>query len=421
MQRPKGTKDIYGENQKLNTFVLNVLIELARLYNFEKIETPIFEHVNVFNRSIGETSDIVSKEMYQFQDKAGRELVLRPEGTAGVIRAIVENKLFANPLPLKLYYYGSMFRYENPQKGRQRQFKQFGIEIISDPSPYLDAEAILLAATILDTLKVSYQLDINSLGDFGTLKKWIEALQKYFEPFRDRLSPESQKRLAKNPLRILDDKLEQKKDFVQKAPPITQFYSPEAKMYFERLCDFLTTIGIKYQINHKLVRGLDYYTHTTFEFISKANAENAQGTIIGGGRYHNLLAEFGGPSLSGVGFGLGIERLLNDAHADLKTEIDPDYPEVYVLNIAEKTTPAALGIVYLLRRASIKTAWNFKPLTLRKAFAKAAKAKATINIICGPNEIATNEVIIKHAGHEKKITIEKIIPYVQKILGEKNK
>ena len=415
MQKPKGTKDVYGKESKLRSFVFRTLEEISDSFNFEKIDTPIFETEEVFIKASGKTSDIVTKQMYHFKDKSNRNLVLRPEGTAGIVRAVVENKLYANSLPLKFYYYGQMFRYENPQKGRQRQFTQFGIEVFGPKSPYLDVEIITMAAIILDSLKIKYDLRINSLGTKEARIKWNNELRKYFEKHKSKLEETSKLRLKNNPSRILDDKIESKKDFVKKAPNISAFYSKEDKEYFEKITIFLKKFDINFKIDYKLVRGLDYYTETAFEFISKSKNVGSKNTIIGGGRYNDLVKRFDGPNLSGIGFAIGIERLifeLKDLDEDLAIN-----PDVYVLNIDKSSTATALGIVYFLRKNGLKVAWNYNPVKITKALAKADKAKALIKIIAGPKELSRGHVVIKTKLNQKKVKIENMIKYIEKIYG----
>lgn len=420
MQKPKGTKDNFGYVQYLRQFVFDTLRDVSTLFNYKEIETPIFESQDVFVRAVGETSDIVSKEMYSFKDKGDRDIVLRPEGTAGVIRAVVENKLYAQALPLKLFYIGQMFRYENPQKGRQRQFTQFGVETFGEKSPYLDAEVILLASTILDALNIEYDLKINSLGDKETREAWSKALKEYFAQYKDQLTDDSINRLDNNPMRILDDKVDSKKDFVQNAPKLSDFYSEETQKYFEDLTSFLETIGVNFTIDHNLVRGLDYYTDTAFEFLSVSKDAGSQSTLIGGGRYENLVKQFGGPELSGIGFGLGIERIVNDLSASLKEEDINESPDVFVMNIDESATASALGVVYMLRRAGFATEWNYKPAKLQKAFTKADNMKATIKVIAGPKDLEQSSVMVKYSDRQESVKLDDLIDFITKALGETN-
>ena len=417
MNRPKGTKDNYGNVQVVRNYIKNVVEAIAELNNFTEIETPIFESKDVFSRGVGETSDIVSKEMYDFKDKKGRDMVLRPEGTAGVIRAIVENKLFAERLPLKLFYYGPTFRYERPQKGRQRQFTQFGIEMLGEASPYVDAEAILFAKQILDSLNIKYILKINSLGNSETRNNYSKALRDYLMKYKSELSEDSIKRLDTNPLRILDDKVDGKKEFIINAPKIDEFYSKEVKEYFDKLVNFLDSMDVKYEIDKTLVRGLDYYTDTSFEFISDSGNAGSQSTIIGGGRYSSLVKQFGGPELAGTGFGVGIERIQNELNEEEILAIAKNNPDIFVLNISEAKQDATLGIVHMLRKAGFITEWNQKPLSLPKAFNKADKMKAKLFVIAGEKELNNNEVSIKFDGEQKTVKLDDMIEYIDGKLG----
>ncbi len=416
-KRPKGTKDIYGQRQEQRTLVLKTLEGVASFYNFKQIETPIFESVDLFKRSVGETSDIVTKEMYEFTDKKGREFVLRPEGTAGTIRAFVENKIYAQSQPTKLFYNGPIFRYERPQKGRQRQFTQFGIELIGAKSPAADVEVIMMAYQMLMTLQIKdAKLLINSIGDANTRNNYSDALRKYFEDYKDQLSELSISRLEKNPLRILDDKIDGEKDFVKNAPKINEFYSNESKEYFEKVMKLLDGAMIPYEISDKLVRGLDYYSETIFEFVSSSEAAGAQSTIIGGGRYDNLVEQFGGPSISGVGFGLGVERLVNEVeniHGDIKPSID-----AFVVNMDDETTVATNSLAYMLRTAGFTIEHNLIPMKLNKAFDKSKAFGAKFVIIFGQNEIKEGKVVIKNQanGEQDSVEIAKLIDYLDERL-----
>ncbi len=417
MNRPKGTKDIFGNRQRIRTSVKETLSAVARIYNFEEIETPIFERKEVFVKSVGETSDIVSKEMYEFKDKKGREMVLRPEGTAGTIRAIVENKLFVSEDTSKVFYMGPMFRYENPQKGRQRQFTQFGVEMICDKDPYADAEVILMADLMLKALGLKSKLLINSLGDKETREAYSTELKKYFKKNISELSEDSVNRIDKNPMRILDDKVDAKKDVVINAPKISEFYSKETKEYLDTLTNFLKSMEVEFEIDQSLVRGLDYYTDTAFEFVSVSDVAGSQSTLIGGGRYSGLVKSFGGPDKSGIGFGIGIERIVNDVEALLGDEIIERKVQAYVLNIDESSMQATAGIVNMLRTAGLVVDWNRKPTKLVKAFDKADKAGAFYKIIAGKKELGNGNVMVKFNDVQEEVAITELIAYISKNIG----
>lgn len=403
MNRPKGTKDIYGKEQAIRSYIFDILKSVSQVYNFKKIETPIFESKEVFVRSVGETSDIVTKEMYVFKDKGDREMVLRPEGTAGTIRAIVENKLYTK-LPLKVFYEGPMFRYENPQKGRQRQFTQFGVEMIGERNPFADIEVILMASLILKELKIPYLLKINSLGDKETRVNYSKALREYFRPFESELTQDSINRLDKNPLRILDDKVDSQKDFVKNAPRINAYYSEEIKTYFDTVISYLKESDVNFEIDTTLVRGLDYYTDTAFEFVSISGEAGSQSTLIGGGRYQNLVKEFGGPDLSGIGFGLGVERLMNEL-ANIEEEEITEAPHIFVLNIADTKQKETMKLVEMFRANGFITEWNPKATKLIKAFDKADESGAHVLVIAGEKELANGEVTIKMHGKQHTVKI----------------
>ena len=420
MNKPKGTRDIFGARQRIRTSVKDTLRSVARIYNFTEIETPIFERKEVFVKSVGETSDIVSKEMYDFKDKKGRDMVLRPEGTAGTIRAVVENKLYISEETSKLFYMGPMFRYENPQKGRQRQFTQFGVEMISERDPFADAEVILMGDLILKAFGLKNELLINSLGDKETRENYSIALKEYFRKHKEELSEDSLRRLETNPMRIFDDKVDSKKDVVINAPKISEFYSKDTKEYFDTLTGFLSEMKIDFTIDHTLVRGLDYYTDTAFEFVSKSDVAGSQSTLIGGGRYSGLIKSFGGPDKSGIGFGLGIERIVNDLEAIVdQDELKPSL-HAYVLNISKDSQNATAGIVNMLRTAGLIVDWNRTPTKLVKAFDKADKAGAHYKIIAGAKELAEGNVMVKHHGQQEVVAITDLIDYIGEDKGHEH-
>ncbi|CCP23856.1 histidine--tRNA ligase [Mycoplasmopsis cynos] len=309
-KKVKGTKDYSPVELFMRNVVTSIFVYKVRKSGFLEIETPIIEPLELFKRS-SEQSEIVKKEMFEFSDKANRNLVLRPEGTASFIRAYVENKWFSLPNQ-KFYYYGPMFRYEQPQKGRYRQFYQAGIEIVGEKNYLKDVEAIYLGATILLELELPYILKINSIGDEASRAKYQEDLKKYLLPFKDQLSDISKERLDSGKvLRILDDKVDSKLDFMKNAPKISDYLSEESKTYFNNVQNSLDDLGIPFIVSNDLVRGLDYYDEIVFEFVYDTNNKSSQSTIIGGGRYSSLISDLGGPNLSSVGFGLGIDRLVD--------------------------------------------------------------------------------------------------------------
>lgn len=322
-QRLKGTRDIYGLEEKVLNLIENKFFRIIKNYNFKRICTPIIEDANLFIRSVGETSDIVSKEMYLFKDNGQRDIALRPEGTASTIRAFVENKI-NNLEPTKLAYFGPMFRYERPQKGRYRQFIQGGVELIENSTVENNFEIIKLAYDFLKSLKISnITLEINNLGSFESRNNYIEILKEYFSKYKEQLSEISLIRLQKNVLRILDDKEEIKKDFVKNAPRLIDYLSSIEKERFNNLLDLLDEFEIKYVINPYLVRGLDYYNDVVFEFVSNSDALGSQCTVLGGGRYDGMIKSFGGPDIGSIGFAFGVDRLMEI----IISNID-NYPEL---------------------------------------------------------------------------------------------
>lgn len=322
-QRLKGTRDIYGLEEKVLNLIENKFFKIIKNYNFKRICTPIIEDANLFIRLVGETSDIVSKEMYLFKDNGQRDIALRPEGTASTIRAFVENKI-NNLEPTKLAYFGPMFRYERPQKGRYRQFIQGGVELIENSTIENNFEIIKLAYDFLKSLKISnITLEINNLGSFESRNNYIEILKEYFSKYKEQLNEISLIRLQKNVLRILDDKEEIKKDFVKNAPKLIDYLSSIEKERFKNLLDLLDEFEIKYVINPYLVRGLDYYNDVVFEFVSNSDALGSQCTVLGGGRYDGMIKSFGGPDIGSIGFAFGVDRLMEI----IMSNID-NYPEL---------------------------------------------------------------------------------------------
>lgn len=312
--KPRGTEDILPRESVIWQRIEQAARDIFRLYDYREIRTPLFEDYNVFARNVGETSDIVTKEMYDFYDKGERHVTLRPEGTAGVVRAYVENKLFGPEYarPYKVYYMGPMFRYEKPQAGRQRQFHQIGAEALYCESPEVDVEMISMAVSLFAAVKVPHiKIVINSLGDSSSRAAYRQALIDYLTPHKDELSTDSQERLSKNPLRILDSKDEKDKEIVAHAPSILDYLDEYSAQYFEKVKKLLDELDIPYTVDPTMVRGLDYYTHTIFELMSNSDAFGGQWvTVCAGGRYDNLISELGGPKAGGIGFGMGVERLI---------------------------------------------------------------------------------------------------------------
>ena len=419
--KPRGTKDIFGKQKEVFSYVEKTLNLLASNFNFNSIETPTFEFKDVYTKTIGQESDIVSKEMYIFKDKKNRELALRPEGTAGVIRAVIQNKLLTNANShLKLFYNGSFFRYERPQKGRQREFHQAGFEVLGSKNYLIDLEVILLGVSILNKLKIPYQLQINSLGSRETKAKFQNELKNYFSNHQEKLSQQSRKRMLENPLRILDDKLEQKKPFVKNAPLISEFYSESEKKYFAKIVKTLKKFSINFQVNPLLVRGLDYYTETTFEFIATSESEKAKDTLIGGGRYDNFVDSFSKEKVSGIGFGIGIERIVNEIE-DLNLFKSKKQIDFFVLNLKEVSSLYAFEITQKIRQLNFRVETNInKPLTYSKGLQKANKLNAKYVCLVDEKLEEQKSVMIKTKNSKEIVNLKHLDKFLQRIKDEKN-
>jgi histidyl-tRNA synthetase len=380
-------KDLYGDVLEKYEYFIQKAKYIAGLHGFSTIETPILEYTDVFLRSLGEESDIVSKEIYSFEDKGGDSVAMRPEGTAGVMRAIATEGL-GHRLPVKLMYYGPMFRYDRPQKGRYRQFHQMGCEYVGDKSPITDALIILLASDILQEVGISNaEFVINTLGDDETRNNYVKAIVKYFSRHIDSMSEDSQRRLDRNPLRILDSKDQRDKEIIAMAPLIRDYTTKESGIYFSKVCKALDIHGINYTINDFLVRGLDYYSHTAFEI--KVSGGDIKDSVGGGGRYDKLLASFDGPDASGVGFAFGIERVLSFMQSR-----DPPSKKVAVISVSEEEDQDAFAIMRQLQISGI-TAEFIHGSALPKKLKAADKLDSFIAIIIGENEKKTKTLTVK--------------------------
>ena len=410
VQRPKGTVDILPDESGSWEKVEQILRDFFKQANYREIRTPSFENYNVFSRSSGETSDVVEKEMYDFNDKGGRHIALRPEGTAGVVRAYVEDKLYAPEVakPLNVYYIESTFRYERPQAGRQREFHQIGIESFGSANPLADVETIVLAHDLLAKLGVkNYELHINTLGNAQVRQDYHDALVNYFMPVRDQLSDDSKRRLEKNPLRILDSKDEQDKKFLPNAPKIVDYLDEESKGNFDQILMILDQLDIKYVIDNDLVRGLDYYTGVIFEFMveDKSIWESAS-TILGGGRYDNLVEEFDGPKTPAVGFGIGEERLMLVLHKQNPALFENQGIDFFITNIGEEAAIKAVEIARLLRSQGLKVQYDVDQKKLKAQFKKADRAEAKYVITLGAKEMAAGILNVKRLADAKTFKLE---------------
>lgn len=389
LQPVRGMRDLLGVDLDRQKYIIRTAEDIAFLYNYESIETPIVEYTSVFKRTLGETSDIVGKEMYTFADRNNESMTLRPEGTAPVVRAIISEKL-TQTLPQKRIYSGPMFRYERPQKGRYRQFYQLGVECLGQNSPYADVECIALADHILKTLDISdYKININTLGDTESRQNYKMALIEYFSRYKNDLSDDSKARLEYNPLRILDSKDENDKKVALTAPQLASYLNTDSENFFETLLKGLNSLRIEYEINPHLVRGLDYYCHTAFEF--KTTSLGAQDAIGGGGRYDGLMQQMGGPSLSGVGWAFGLDRLA----LLLPTIQTKPALRIAVTPIGENLDLQAIGLTQELRLNGF-TAEVFIKGNLGKRFKQAEKARCNIALIFGDDELSKKQVKVRN-------------------------
>ena len=411
LQRPKGTVDILpGESEKWQ-FVEATMRRVFATYRFSEIRTPLFEHYEVISRSVGDTTDIVTKEMYDFYDKGDRHVTLRPEGTAPVVRSYVENKKFAPEVqkPFKVYYIGSMFRYERPQAGRLREFHQIGVENFGSKNPATDVETIAMAKAFFDQVGVkNIKLVINSLGDSETRERYREALIAYLEQHLDNLSDDSKRRLHENPLRVLDSKDKQDIAIVKDAPSILDFLTDASQQHLTDVKTMLESLNIAYTIDQNMVRGLDYYNDTIFEFMTEIKGKEL--TICGGGRYDSLVSYFGGPETPGFGFGIGVDRLLlilEEQGAPLPVAQPLD---VYVVVLGASANVAALKLVQSLRDQGYAVERDVLNRKIKQQFKSAEEFGAKVIITLGESEVETGEIVVKNNATraEVKTTLSEI-------------
>jgi histidyl-tRNA synthetase len=403
LQPVRGTHDLMPEDARRHRHIVTVARETASRFGFEEVATPIFEFTEVFKRTLGDTSDIVTKEMYTFADRAGDEITLRPEGTAGIARAVISGGL-TQALPLKFFYNGPMFRHERPQKGRQRQFHQIGVELLGVAGPLGDIETIAIGAQVLDALGILPKtvLEINTLGDQESRTAYRAVLVDYFGGHRDRLSDDSRNRLERNPLRILDSKDAGDKRIVADAPSFAEYLTPAAREFFAKVRAGLDALGIAHTVNPRLVRGLDYYCHTAFEFTT--DALGAQGTVLAGGRYDGLIGAMGGPETPGVGWAAGIERL-----AMLIAEPPAAIRPIAIVPIGGAAETAALTLAHGLRRAGCTVDLGYSG-NLSKRMKRANKLNARYAVILGEDELQRGTATLRDldSGEQEAIPLPQL-------------
>ena len=406
LQKPKGTQDILPADSAQWQYVENVARETFKKYNYGEIRTPMFEHYEVISRSVGDTTDIVTKEMYDFHDKGDRHITLRPEGTAPVVRSYVENKLFAPEVqkPVKVYYIGSMFRYERPQAGRLREFHQLGVECFGSKNPATDVETIAMAYQLFNTLGIKdVTLHLNSLGNTESRLAYRQALIDYLTPMRESLSKDSQRRLDENPLRVLDSKEKEDKLAVENAPSILDYLDEESQAHFDEVRTMLESLNIPYVIDTNMVRGLDYYNHTIFEFVT--TIDKSELTICAGGRYDSLVEYFGGPETAGFGFGLGLERLLLVLDKQGITLPVEEGLDVYIAVLGSEANGKALELAQAIRHQGFKAERDYLGRKIKAQFKSADAFKAKTVITLGESELESGQVSVKNNTTREEVTV----------------
>lgn len=406
----KGTKDVLPNDVHKNQYIEATALGVAEQFGYKEIRTPVFEHTELFQRGVGDTTDVVQKEMYTFDDKGGRSITLRPEGTAGAVRSYLENGLCNETLPQKVCYITSCYRYEKPQAGRLREFHQFGVECFGTSSPLADAEIIALAKSIFDNLEVKdLSLEINSIGCPTCRAEYHKALKKYFEDKKDQLCDTCKDRLDRNPMRILDCKSPVCSEIAKDAPVVIDYLCDECKEHFEKVQQYLNAQNIEYKINPKIVRGLDYYTKTVFEFVS--NSIGAQGTVCGGGRYDGLVEELGGQHTASLGFGMGLERLMMLMEAQNCPFPEPNKADLFIVAMGDKATLKALEISKDMRAEGFGCLMDLNQRSVRAQMKYANKLGAKFNLVIGDNEVESKTAMLKNmaTGEESEIALDTFV------------
>lgn len=416
IKMPRGTQDILPQDSAKWRYIENRLHTLMELYNYKEIRTPIFESTELFARGVGDSTDVVQKEMYIFKDKGDRSLTLRPEGTAAVVRSYIEHKMQGEPnQPIKLYYNGPMFRYERKQKGRYRQFNQFGVEAIGAENPSIDAEILAMVMHIYESFGLKHlKLVINSIGDSESRKEYNEALVKHFEPVIDTFCSDCQSRLHTNPMRILDCKIDRDKEAVKNAPRITDYLNNDSKSYYEQVKLHLDNLNISYVEDPNLVRGLDYYTHTAFELmIDNPEYDGAITTLCGGGRYNGLLQLLDGPDETGIGFALSIERLLMALDEEgISLDVSEDF-DLFVVTMGEDADRYAVKLINDLRRNGIKVDKDYLNRKIKGQMKQADRLNAKYTVVIGDQELENNEIGVKNmiSGESENVQLDELVNY----------
>jgi histidyl-tRNA synthetase len=418
---PRGTQDILPSETWKWQKVEKLISEVCELYRYKEIRTPMFEQTELFQRLVGETTDVVQKEMYTFTDRGNRSMTLRPEGTAPVVRSFVEHKMFGYPdQPVKLFYTGPMFRYERQQAGRYRQFVQFGVEAIGSNDPAIDAEVIALALDVYKRAGLTeLKLVINSLGDTECRASHKKALIAHFNPHIEEFCSDCKSRLEKNPLRILDCKVDGENPLIASAPSLADYLNVESAAYFKAVRSYLDDANIAYEVDVTLVRGLDYYNHTAFEIMSTSAGFGAITTLCGGGRYNGLAEDIGGPSAPGIGFAMSIERLLLALEAEGKSFDDESALDVYVVTMGEEAKQVGVKLLVQLREAGIRSDTDYLGRKMKAQMKSADRLNAKTVIVIGEDEVAENVVMLRNMEDrtQVKVPTQELVQKLNEILG----
>lgn len=422
IQKPKGTYDVFGKKGKDLLYIHDIIQVLMEKYNYEYMRTPIFESSELYHRGVGETTDIVSKETYDFKDRGDRNMTLRPEGTAGIVRSYIENKMYGNPnQPVKAWYYGPMFRYERPQAGRYRELNQFGVEVFGSNDPLMDAEVISIPVNLYKILGLKgIKVNINTLGDIESRLKYREALLEYFKPHLNELCEDCRNRYETNPLRILDCKVDHELDIMKNAPKISEYLNETSINHFNKVKEYLESMKIDYEVNENLVRGLDYYTHTVFEIEAQVEGFGSQNVLCGGGRYDGLVNTLGGPATPGVGFATGIERLLTALEYENKLPSDNDSVDIYIIPMDEESKKLGIKITNILRMNGFSSEIDGMSRNIKGNFKQADRLNAKYVIIIGEEEVKSNILTIKNNNtkEEYKMNLEELIDFLDENIEE---
>jgi histidyl-tRNA synthetase len=406
LQRPKGTQDIFGKTMQSFSYIDALAQSVFETYNFQKIETPLFEHYELFSRATGETSDIATKEMYDFMDKGNRHIALRPEGTASAVRAYIENKFYAPEVqkPVKLWYSGPMFRYERPQSGRLREFHQLGAECFGSQNPAVDVDVMYMVYDLFTVLGLSRTVfHINSLGDAETRKAYRQALVEYLTPYKSQLSPDSQRRLEENPLRILDSKESVDQKILEKAPSILDYLTGSSRQHFETVQEMLDALELPYVIDATMVRGLDYYNDTVFELMTTVDGQAL--TICGGGRYDALVSHFDGPETPAFGFAIGLERLMMVLEAGEIAPSAENELQVYIAVLGEAANKEATTLLAALRAQGVSADRDFLDRKLVAQYKTAASYGAEVILTLGDDEVSRKVVKVRNPESRKEVEL----------------